>query len=112
MFGTTLGEIKTWSINPDVNTPDVTSMDSNSWAQKLSGIKSWNGSFESFACANLFGSVGIGSFYVGTAPTASTPVYAGTVIIKGPAVAVDVAGEVRYTYAFEGTGPIAITLSA
>lgn len=111
-FGSKVAELKGFTINVDVNTPDVTSTDSNCWAEFLAGIKSWSGSFEALTCVDLIGSVGIGSFAVGTAASASTPIFTGTVIVKGPSATLAVENEVRYSYNFQGSGPLAIDLTA
>lgn len=111
-FGSKVAEVKGFSVNTDCNTPDITSTDSNGWAEFLAGIKSWSGSFEALTCVNLVGSTGVGSFAVGTAASASTPIFSGTVIVKGPSVALAVEGEVRYSYNFQGSGPLTIGAGA
>lgn len=111
-FSSKLAEVKGFTLNADCNTPDVTSTDSNGWAEFVAGVKSWSGSFDTLVCVDLVGSVGVGSFKVGTAASASTPIFTGTIIVKGPSATLAVEGEVRYSYNFQGTGPLTIDLTA
>jgi predicted secreted protein len=108
-IGGYIAELKNWSIDPDCNTPNVTTGDSGGWDEFLSGIKSWAGSFDSLACIDLLGSQIVGTFFTsGTVPSATAPAYVGTVIVKGPKAAVDVSADVKYAYPFQGTGPLQI----
>jgi hypothetical protein len=111
MFGTEVTEIGAWSIERGADAIDSTSMSSGGKKEFKVGLTSWNGSFETINYVNLHGSVGVGSFYTGTAASSTTPVFAGTVIITNAGVAAPHDNLVRYAHTFQGSGICTPTIS-
>ena len=109
--GGTVVEVVKWDITPTTDHLNATSMSSGGWKEGKLGLKGWSGNFETRVWTNFFGSSGVGSFYVGTAASSTTPVFSGTVLFQNNAVAVPHDNLTTYNYTFTGSGSLTITVS-
>jgi len=98
-------EIENWEVTPKADAPETSTMSSGGNREYKIGMKGWSGSFATIAPVNLVGSVGVGSFQVGTA---ASPVYSGTVLITQNAIAATYDGIVKYSHTFQGSGPFGV----
>jgi len=105
---TEVTEIRNWQIDRPMDTPETSSMSSNSNREYKSGMKGWTGSFETIKFVDLAGSEAVGTFSVGSAAaaTASTPRFSGTVLITNAPIEVPYDDTVSYKHTFQGSGPL------
>ena len=104
-------EIRNWTLNRPMETPDATSMSSGGVREKKPGIKDGSGSFETINFQDLQGLEAVGSLQVGAAATASTPIFAGTILITDAPVETPYDDIVSYKHTFECSGPITVTVT-
>lgn len=110
-IGAEVVDIRNWDIAQPVDAVETTSMSSGGNGEFAVGISRWSGSFETLDWVDLSGTQTVGSFYTGAAATASTPVFAGTVIVTDAGIAVPYDGVVAYRHTFQGSGPLAVTVA-
>jgi len=103
---TEVTEIRNWTLNRPMETPDATSMSSGGNREKKAGIRDWSGTFETIKFVDLAGQEAVGTLMVdGSGATASTPQFSGTMLISDAPVEVPYDDIVAYKHTFEGSGP-------
>ena len=109
--GSEVVEIRNWTIDRNMDSPETSSMTSAGNREYKGGMKGWSGSFETVKYVNLHGTEAVGSFQVGATASASTPIFAGTVLITNAPVNVPFEDTVAYAHTFQGSGPCTPTVS-
>lgn len=104
-------EIRNWTMDRNLDTPETSSMSSNGWREFKAGMKGWSGSFETIKFVDLHGTEAVGSFYVGAAASGSEPIFSGTVNITNAPANVPFDDTVAYAHTFQGSGPLTVATS-
>jgi len=103
-IGSEVVAIRNWTIDRNMDVPETSSMSSNGHREFKAGMKGWSGSFETVTYVDLHGTESLGTFYVGSAATASTPTFTGTVLVTNAPINVPYDDAVAYAHTFQGSG--------
>lgn len=115
-----VGYINNYSLNVNSGTAEATSM-GDEWQQRVSTIKSWNGSASGALDTSDANQLAILNMFTGSATQSAvelkfglggTATYGGNAEVSGFTINADVGGVIQFTFNFEGDGALTFTAGA